>query len=138
MTLDQKIQDFIRELNGVHMDETQGKIYYAFVKNGGHPVNISVNDKEGHTVKFRIYGGKDGEGSEHILKRHYRSSRGVVSALEIINLCEVIRKGEKHRQFGCDVYEYRKRGRSTKFTTVLKVLVDDRKVLKSFYSDRGI
>lgn len=138
MTVDQKIQKFIRELNGVSLDDTQAKIYYMFVRNGGHPVNISVNDKNGETVRFRIYGGKDGEGSEHILKRHYCNSRGEVSALEIINLCEVIRKGEKHRQLGCDVYEYRKHNRSAKLTTVLKVLVDDRKVLKSFYSDRGI
>lgn len=136
LTVKDKIILLKAEIGDRILTGNQLKIYRAFTKTTGRPTTIETNDGNGDKIRFKIYSNKNDDGTIHILKKHYKTNIGYVSATEIVNLCSVIENGNKSRSGNCIVYTLVKSNNRTKLKTALKIIVGKDYVLKSFYSDR--
>ena len=73
-----------------------------------------------------------------ILLKHYKETKGTVTAKDILNMFDVVRSGSKNFNEGNYVYVKRYRRRGTVYFTVIKLFSDgETAVLKSFYSNVG-
>ncbi len=77
----------------------------------------------------------ENEGTQHVLLKHYKTNRGSVTALEILNLMDVVRNGAKGSDENHIIYSMEKFRGKIKFTIAVKV-VKKGNIFKSFYSNR--
>lgn len=132
--IEKKIRQFKAEVGDRELNAEQAKIYAAFTKAKGKAINFTVTDKYGKTFRFKMDPSKRGEGVQHVLLKHYKGI-GRVTALEILNLCEVIRKGDKSYRDQCVNYRWEHSVNGVTFTTSVKISKSDN-FFKSFYSNR--
>ena len=112
------------------------KVYAAFTKTKGRPISIHVSDLNNRIVSFKLDPTKRSDGPQHILLKHYNSRIGQVTALEIINMCEVIQMGERDDSEASRLcYYLTKKENGITYTLCLKIGKKDN-YLKSFYSNR--
>ena len=135
--LEDKTAHFIFDVNDYDsLTAEQKRIYNAFVYRRAKPYNFEVTDAYGDTIRFKLYTNKTDDGVLHIMGKHYRGKVGMVTAQEIINLCDVVRYGEMKPGDKKITYSWRK-GNSTLVLIVgLKKTKEGGNVLKSFYSNR--
>ena len=133
-----KTEDFKKEINIEKLNEEQQRIYNAFVFRRAKPYHFAVTDAYGNTIRFLLYTNKTDEGVLHILEKHYNGSVGMVTAKEIVNLCDVIRYGEIDSRTGKDKITYflEKGNHAFRLTVGLKKSNTGENILKSFYSNR--
>lgn len=135
--LSKKIAQFIAEVGDRELTQEQGKIFHAFTKTKGSVTYLNVTDSKGKNLRIKIYSDKFSNGTQHILLGHYKTNRGYVTAMEILNLCDVVRKGNVYNRNGYTIYKLLHKYKNVTIRTVLKVNVNGNEaVLKSFYSDR--
>ena len=135
--LSQKIKQFIAEVGDKELTEEQKRIYKAFTKTKGAATNIYVTDSQGRMLNVKIYSNKFSNGVQYILMGHYKTTREYVTANEILNLCDVIRKGRMYPSKGYTVYQLLHKYNNVTIRTVLKIDMNEKEaVLKSFYSNR--
>lgn len=132
--IEKKIRQFKAEVGDRELTTEQAKIYAAFTKTKGKAIKFTVTDKSGESFHFMIDPTKRGEGSQHVLMKHYKGI-GRVTAFEILNLCDVIRKGEKSYRDQCVNYKWKHSVNGVTFTTSVKISKSDH-FFKSFYSNR--
>ena len=106
MTIEEKIEAFKKEVGKRTLTDEQQRIYKAFTRLKGKAVAISVIDKTGKRISFKIYSDKRDCGTRHILERHYKTPTQDLTALEILNLCDIIRRGEPYKSKAYTVYKY--------------------------------
>jgi len=135
-SIDKKIAQFKQEAGNKEQYNTeQQKIYSAFTKKNGSKITINVVDCEG--VRIRVILNSSDE-VRKILLKHYKGTKGTVTAKEILNMFDIVRSGSKNFNDGNYVYIKRYRRRGTVYFTVLKLFSDGgTAVLKSFYSNVG-
>lgn len=131
-----KTEAFKKEVNPDNLNEEQKRIYAAFVFRRAKPYRFAVNDANGNTVRFLLYTNKTDDGVLHILGKHYKGATGPVTAMEIINLCDVIRNGEMTSNGKAITYTWHKGANTLKLIVGLKKSKTGENVLKSFYSNR--
>lgn len=135
--LSQKIKQFIAEVGEKELTPEQSCIYKAFTKTKGSATYIDVTTRKGKSFKVKIYSNKFSNGVQYILMGHYKTTREYVTANEILNLCDVIRKGEEYFSRGYTVYKLSHKYNNVTIRTVLKIDIKGKEaVLKSFHSDR--
>lgn len=135
--LSKKIAQFIAEVGDRELTQEQSKIFHAFTKTKGSVTYLNVTDCKGKSLRIKIYSDKFSNGTQHILLGHYKTRREYVTAMEILNLCDVIRNGELYKSRGYTVYRLLRHYGKVTIRTVLKINVNGNEaVLKSFYSDR--
>lgn len=129
---------FVNEIKNskLTMNVEQQRIYNAFVFRRVKPYKFSVIDGYGNTIRFTLYTNKRDDGVIHILTKHYRGKIGCVTAIEILNLCDVIRKGEISINSGCISYKLVKTKTTYILTVGLKRTKSGENILKSFYSNK--
>ena len=130
-----KTQMFCNEVDYSVLTEEQKRVYNAFVHRRSKPYNFEITDKYNNTVRFVLYTNKRDDGVLHILLKHYKGV-GRVTALEILNFCDVIRKGDFDVVDNKIVYTLKQRGLTYQLTVALKESKTGTNILKSFYSDR--
>lgn len=136
MTLSDKIEAFKKEVGNRTLTEEQRRIYNEFCKTKGKGKTFFVIDKAGKQISFVIYCDKFDCGTQHILKNHYMENKGRVTAVEILNMLDVIKYGVPHKSNAYTVYSYKHVSGSVKLNATLRLTKQG--LLKSFYSDRGI
>lgn len=136
--IDEKIQQFIKEVGTRTLSFEQQKIYKAFTRTKGHPISFQITDKSGRIVKFAIDPSKNDDGPQHVLQKHYQGNVGRVTAIEILNMLDTIRYGDRepnsHPQNRI-VYKLKKRLNNNIYTFCLKIS-NKKNIFKSFYSNR--
>lgn len=136
MTIEEKIEAFKKEVGKRTLTDEQQRIYKAFTRLKGKAVAISVIDKTGKRISFKIYSDKRDCGTRHILERHYKTPTQDLTALEILNLCDIIRRGEPYKSKAYTVYKYV--FNYGKVTLRATLRLSGNGLLKSFYSNRGM
>ena len=126
---------FCNEVNYSILTNEQKRVYNAFVHRRSKPYNFEIIDKYNNTVRFVLYTNKRDDGVLHILLKHYKGV-GMVTAMEILNLCDVIRKGDFGVVDNKIVYTLKQKGLTYKLIVALKESKTGTNILKSFYSDR--
>lgn len=134
--LDTKTESFKKELDYSHLNDEQKRIYNAFVFRRAKPYRFAVIDAFGNTVRFILYTNKKDDGVLHILGKHYKGTIGNVTAFEIVNICDVIRKGEIISNGKSITYTLTMGSSVLKLVVGLKRSNTGENVLKSFYSNR--
>lgn len=132
--IDQKIAQFRAEIGNRTLSEEQQRIYNVFTRTKGVS-RFTMTDGYGDSVRFKVDPSKFSDGPQHILTKHYRGHEGRITATEIINMCEVIRKGTKRKTPTHITYKLAKNVGGNKLILALKITRNDL-VLKSFYSNR--
>lgn len=125
-----KIEDFKNEIGEMVLNEEQKKIYDAFTKVQGRKIYVTVCDSENTILKILLESQTE---VKKILLKHYKGSKGIVTASEILNMFDVVRTGDKYFNLGNYVYTkvYTKGGK--RYRTVLKIFNNGSDaVLKSF------
>lgn len=135
MGIEEKIEAFKKEVGDRQLTAEQQRIYKAFTRLKGKPITILVTDRTGKEVSFKIYSDKRDCGTRHILTKHYNTAEGRVTAMEILNLCDIVRKGESYKSRAYTVYKYYYKYGNVTLRATLRLSGDG--LLKSFYSDRG-
>lgn len=135
MSLPEKIEAFKKEVGDRVLTEEQQRVYRVFTRLKGKPIDFAITDKNGARARFNIYCDKADCGTQHILTRHYKTDIGRVTAMEILNLCDVIRKGDPYKSKAYTVYKYTRTAGDVTYRIILRLSGNG--LLKSFYSDRG-
>ncbi len=135
-TITSKIAQFVSEIGKRKLTQEQERIYNAFVFRRAKPYKFSVIDNYGNTIRFTLYTNKRDDGVIHILTKHYQGKIGRVTAFEILNFCDVIRKGEMSARNNEITYKLTKCGTTYTLTVGLKRTQTGENVLKSFYSNK--
>lgn len=134
MSIEDKIETFVKEVGCRALNDEQKRVYKIFTKTKGRPMRFSIIDQAGNTVSFNIYCDKKDCGTQHILMKHYKSAMGRVTAMEILNLCDIIRNGKRYKSNAYTVYKYKYIKRKVTYKVALRLTAKG--LLKSFYSDR--
>lgn len=135
----QKTEEFKQDINVETLNDEQTRLYNAFVFRRAKPYNFAVTDAYSNTIRFLLYTNKTDEGVLHILEKHYNGAVGMVTANEIVNLCDVIRYGEidpNSTDKNKITYFWKKGNHSFRLTVGLKKSNTGENILKSFYSNR--
>lgn len=136
MDLSRKTEYFKKEVDYNRLNEEQKRLYNAFVFRRQKPYRFSVNDSYRNTVRFLLYTNKRDEGVIHIMNKHYKGSVGMVTAKEIIDICNVIRYGDVTSNGKSLTYRWQNGSKILKLIVGLKKSNTGENVLKSFYSNR--
>ena len=136
LSIKEKISIFKEETKSLSLNNEQQRIYNAFVYQDVKPINFRVTDKYGSIIHFTLYTNKRDDGVIHILKRHYKEKRGEITAIEILNFCDIIRLGELEADKRTMVYTYTAKGNTYKLILALKKTRNEKNILKSFYSNK--
>lgn len=135
--LERKTADFMFDVKDYDsLNAEQKRVYNAFVYRRAKPYRFEVVDAYGNTIRFVLYTNKTDDGVLHIMSKHYRSDVGMVTTSEILNLCDVIRKGTVMSDGSSITYTWRKGVSTLKLVVGLKRSRTGENVLKSFYSNR--
>ena len=137
-TLQQKIEQFKAEIGTRQLNVEQQRVYNAFVYRRVKPYKFVVNDRYGNTIRFTLYTNKNDDGVVHILSRHYKSRVGEVTALEILNFCDIIRNGELKTSNSGLTYCWIKGANVYTLKVGLKVTKTAENILKSIYSNKKV
>ena len=135
MTIEEKIEAFKKEVGKRTLTDEQQRIYKAFSANVSHNVKFAILDKYGNTIRFIMACNKTREGKLHILEKHYKGKIGNVTAMEILNFCDIIRYGEPIIINGNLKYTLHRRNKTYTLIVYLKKTNSGKNILKSFYSD---
>ncbi len=135
MTIEEKIEAFKKEVGKRTLTDEQQRIYNAFVFQRAKPYKFAITDAYNNTIRFVLYTNKRDDGVLHILSKHYKGI-GFVTAMEILNFCDVIRKGTVKIEETKISYRLLKADKSYTLIVGLKKNNTGGNVLKSFYSDR--
>ena len=135
-TIESKTEAFKKEVDYVGLNDEQKRVYNAFVFRRAKPYRFEVVDGYGNTVRFMLYTNKNDEGVLHIMNKHYKGVAGPVTAREIVNLCDVVRRGRVTSDGNSITYTLRKGGSTLKLIVGLKKSGTGENILKSFYSNR--
>lgn len=135
MTIEDKIKQFKAEVGSRALTPEQGKLYYAFTKKNGKDVKINVVDSYGVALRVTVESSKE---VRKILTKHYRTGNGTVTAMQILNMFDTVRSGEKYSSQGNTVYRKTRSKDGVTYHTVVKIFSNGHDaVLKSFYSTIG-
>ncbi|MBQ8761363.1 MAG: hypothetical protein IJZ06_09615 [Bacteroidales bacterium] len=126
---------FCKELEYSSLTDEQKRIYNAFVYRRSKPYKFEIIDKYDNTIRFVLCTNKLDDGVLHILLKHYQGV-GKVNALEIVNFCDIIRKGDVGVSDNKMVYTLQRKGQTFKLVVALKKSKTGTNILKSFYSNR--
>ena len=133
--IDEKIAQFKSEIGDMKMSEEQQIVFDLFCRTKGKPKRINTSDKDGAKVSFLVHSDKYSEGSQHVMLKHYRGKVGHVTAFEIIDMLDVVKKSKcVVRNFVTSYRLVRELG-GVKYSLVLKMTTHVH-VFKSFYSNR--
>ena len=135
-TLESKTESFKNEVDYTGLNDEQKRVYNAFVFRRAKPYRFEVVDGYGNTVRFMLYTNKNDDGVLHIMNKHYKGIVGPVTAREIVNLCDVIRRGTVASDGNNITYTLQKGGSTLKLIVGLKKSGTVGNILKSFYSNR--
>lgn len=130
-----KIELFKKEIGNQTLTHEQQRVYNAFVYQRSKAYTFAVRDKYGSDIHFTLPTNNTKEGAMHILLKHYKGV-GAVSAMEILNLCDIVRKGEISVKNKHLIYTYKKEGNTYKLIVALKQTSTEKNILKSFYSNK--
>lgn len=131
-----KTNEFCEEVKCFNLTEENKRVYNAFVYRRAKPYKFEIVDKYNNTIRFVLCTNKLDDGVLHILLKHYQGNVGKVSAYEILNFCDVIRKGEVNVNDNNMIYTYKQNGQIFILIVALKRSTTGTNILKSFYSDR--
>lgn len=134
--IDAKIALFIKEAGDKSKyNVEQQKIYTAFTRKTGKPINFKITDCEGVDYNVSLDSTKE---VKKILCKHYKEKDGTVLIADILNMFDVIRTGAKNYNHGNIVYTKKYTRKGEVYFFVIKLLKSgNNAVLKSFYSNRG-
>ena len=133
--IDEKIALFKAEVGDRELNEEQSKVFNAFSKKNGSVVKVHVVDCEGICLKVSLDSSAE---IRKVLSKHYRTTDGTVTALQILNMFDTVRTGYKYFSNGNVVYEKSWMDNGVKYFTVLKIYPNGKDaVFKSFYSTIG-
>lgn len=135
-SIEAKTAAFKSEVNYGNLNDEQKRIYNAFVFRRAKPYSFEVVDGYGNTVRFLLYTNKTDDGVLHIMGKHYRGQVGMVTASEILNLCDVIRNGRMKSDGQSITYTWERGGKKYVLVVGLKKSRTGQNILKSFYSNR--
>ena len=133
--LERITQNFITEVEDIQLSDEQKRIYNAFVYRRRKPYKFSVVDKYGNTIRFILPTNNKREGVVHILLKHYNGNVGHVTASEILNFLEIIRKGNLTAENNTMTYKYNLNNVCYSLIVGIKETPSNN-ILKSFYSDK--
>lgn len=132
--LSHRISQFVAEVGDKELTEEQAKIFHAFTKVNGSKIYFQVEDCE--NVMLRICVSKSEKNK--ILLKHYCTNIGTITANDILEMFDIIRKGEKNFNNGNYVYSISKRKKGVTYKVVVKIFSNGKDaVLKSFHSTIG-
>ena len=139
MTLiEQKIQQFIAEAGDKSKyTPEQQKIYAAFTKTSGSKIYFRVTDKFGYTYKLYM---PTGAYLNKIMTKHYQSHIGTITAFEILNLLDIIRTGDKYKDYDTGHWVYHKKYhlKGLTYYAILKISKDGiNSHLLSLFTNKG-
>ncbi len=134
--LERITKKFIQEIGNKSLSAEQTRVYNAFVFRRRGVYNFCVDDKYGNTIRFVMYTNKRDDGVVHILKKHYNSNVGHVTAMEILNFLNVIRNGVVSIKQNNITYTMKKEGKNYSLIIGLKKTGTEKNILKSFYSNK--
>ncbi len=134
--VDEKIRQFKAEVGNRQLNPEQAKVYHAFTKKNGKDVYVHVADCDGVVLKITLESSKE---VRKILLRHYKTNNGTVTAIQILNMFNVVRyASRKYDSQGNTVYERLQKRNGIKYHTVIKIFSNGNDaVLKSFHSSIG-
>lgn len=136
LSIKEKISIFKKETKDLLLNNEQQRIYNAFVYQTVKPINFRVTDRYGNIIHFTLYTNKRDDGVIHILERHYKEKRGEITAIEILDFCNIIRFGDLEANKRTMVYTYTAKGYTYKLILALKKTRNEKNILKSFYSNK--
>ena len=134
--LEKKTEQFVAEIGKRKLTSEQERVYNAFVYRRSKPYKFSVNDNYGDTIRFTLYTNKSDDGVIHILTKHYQGRTGSVTAVEILDFCDIIRLGEISIRQNEITYKLKKNNTTYSLIVGLKKTQTGDNVLKSFYSNK--
>ena len=135
LSLQQKTELFKKEIGNRTLTHEQQRIYNAFVHRRSKAYTFVVKDKYYNDIHFTLPTKNTREGVLHIMNKHYKGV-GSVSAMEILNLCDIIRFGEISVKNKHLIYTYKKLSNTYKLIVALKQTATEKNILKSFYSNK--
>ena len=131
--IDDRIAQFRAEVGDRELTEEQNRVFETFCRTKGKLKRICTTDSNGDSITIMFPSDDENEGTQHVLLKHYKTNRGSVTALEILNLMDVVRnKGSDESHI---IYSMEKFRGKIKFTIAVKV-VKKGNIFKSFYSNR--
>ena len=133
--IDNRIAQFRAEVGDRKLTEEQNRVFETFCRTKGKLKRICTTDGNGDSVTIMFPSDDENEGTQHVLLKHYKTNRGSVTALEILNLMDVVRNGSMESDENHIVYSMEKYLGKIKFTIAVKV-VKNGNIFKSFYSNR--
>ena len=133
--IDDRIAQFRAEVGNRELTEEQNRVFETFCRTKGKLKRICTADGNGGPVTIMFPSDDENEGTQHVLLKHYKTNRGAVTALEILNLMDVVRNGSMESDENHIIYSMEKFRGKIKFTIAVKV-VKKGNIFKSFYSNR--
>ncbi|MBO7481200.1 MAG: hypothetical protein J6T63_03720 [Bacteroidales bacterium] len=133
--IDEKIALFKTDVGNRELNEEQKRVFDTFCRTKGKLKSISTTDNTGTSLVVKFPSDDENEGTQHVLLKHYKTNRGSVTAMEILNLMDVVRCGNRVEDGNHIIYCVEKYQGRIKFTFAVKVAKRGN-IFKSFYSDR--
>ncbi len=133
--IDEKIALFKAEVGDRDLTDEQKRVFETFCRTKGKLKSISTTDNSGTLITMKFPSDDENEGTQHVLLKHYKTNRGTVTAMEILNMMEVVRCGNREDDGNHIVYWEEKYNGRIKYTFAVKVAKSGN-IFKSFYSDR--
>lgn len=133
--IDDRIAQFRAEVGDRELTEEQNRVFETFCRTKGKLKRICTTDGNGDSVTIMFPSDDENEGTQHVLLKHYKTNRGSVTAMEILNLMDVVRCGNRVEDGNHIIYCVEKYQGRIKFTFAVKVAKRGN-IFKSFYSDR--
>ena len=142
MNKDEKIKvakrrskDFAKRIDPTKLHGQKLKLYRAFALLDPGDVYFSVKNKNGETVEFKIPTKQTKAGVIHILCKHYGNRNGEINAYDIINMLDVIKKGNKKIVGKHNEYRLRIKDGAQDYLCALKISRGNN-VLLTYYIDK--
>lgn len=136
-TIEDKIKQFRAEVGNRTLTPEQQELFRVFCRTGGKPHRFVVTDTEGRSINLYVSSDKTSDGTQHILLRHFGTKRGRVTAGEILNMLDVVRKGDRVAGDATHyAYKLTRKSNGVLYTVGVKINKNTHRI-KSFYSNRG-
>ena len=130
-TTNNRMSDVAGQIAGAELTDQQSIITSVFTGEKDNQTATFKRD-DGTTVKMKFQQGEDTKaGTKHSLYAHYGTTKGIISAQDILRIPEIIEKGER-KQRGKNV-EYTLKDGKTKYTVYAKAKGGG-EVFQDFYS----
>lgn len=130
-TTHNRMTDVATELSGIELTDQQSVIASVFTGEKDNQI-VTLDREDGSTVKMKFLQGKDtSAGTKHSLYAHYGTTKGIISANDILRIPDIISKGGR-KQKGKNV-EYTLKDGKTTFTVYVKIK-GGMEIFQDFYS----